>query len=394
MNKIQTILYLGDQLVGDINKLCKNRHVEETLMSECSNGAATTPFMTFDISRKLLAEFVAIRFNDPIDTFIRVGRLRVVFIVDDVIVFSGYLSKKPKKSGMGAKQIYSLTFFNDFARLSGDLVSAKNDTTNPYRRFDNVYAHDMVKDLINDFIGHAKANGEVLDWHFDKVDTLGKKSIEYSDYQTISKALCDAMNNTTGAAKFDVVFRCDKDNHNKIYIDILKPRGQRKNIIIKYPGDGVYKLFSSTMEVEEDTEYASHVLAYGVGDLGNKDTGDLTAPIYVLGNKDLVNEYFYYKVAVSSNLKDSNNNKAYAEKTLHQMSFLKASPSISLVGLPIKWFDAENKDNGLALGDEFYFSDESDNGDDSGYFRIIQLNVDYDDNGVASVKPKLLRVEP
>lgn len=393
MDNIQTILYLGNQEVGDINKYAKNRHVEEVLMSEQNNGSATTPLMTFDISRKALAEFLARRFDDPVDTFIRVGKLRVVFIVNGFVAFFGYLAKKPQKSGMGDDMTYSLTFFNDFARLSGDLVCATNDETNPYRRFDNRPAHLFVQDLINDFKKHADSRGEVLNWSYGHVDTLANKSIEYSDFQTVSKALCDAMNNTTGAAKFDVVFRLDPNDYTHDIIDILAPRGKEKNIIIQYPADGVYKLFSNTMEFEEESEYASDILSYGTGDLGDKAKGELTAPIATASNNEFVQEYFYYKVAVSSNLKESDNNQQYATKTLAQMNFAKQSPSIKLQGRPISWFNNDNEDNGLGLGDTFTFLDSSNNGsDDSGKFRITALSVDWDDNGVATATPTLQRV--
>ena len=394
MNKIQTILYLGNTEIGDVNKYVKNRHVEEVLMSEQANGSATAPKMTFSIYRKSLADVISVRFDDPVDSFLRVGKLRVVFIVNDVVTFFGYLATKPAESGSGSLQQYALTFYNDFARLSGDVVCATNDETNPYRRFDNRPAHLFVQDLINDFKRHAQAAGESLNWSYGTVNQLANKSITYKDFQTVSKALCDAMNNTTGARKFDVVFRLDPKDYSHVIIDVLAPRGKRKNIIIQYPSDGVYKLFSNTREVEEDTEYASHVLSYGTGDLGNKATNELTAPIATAHSNSFVKDNFYYRVAVSSNLEENDNNQAYANKTLAQMSFNAKTPKISLQGRPIKWFDNGNDNDGLGVGDSFYFTDESNNNSDaSGWFRIIGLSVDYDDNGVESVTPTLIKDE-
>ena len=62
-----------------------------------------------------------------------------------------------------------------------------------------------------------------------------------------------------------------------------------------------------------------------------------------------------------------------------------------LVGRPIAWGQADNDNNGLALGDTFYFQEDSDDGSDhSGYYRIIGLDTSWDDNGVATVTPTLL----
>ena len=49
MNRL--LLYLGDTLLGDINKFAKNRHLVESLKSESSSATADT--FTFDINWKL-----------------------------------------------------------------------------------------------------------------------------------------------------------------------------------------------------------------------------------------------------------------------------------------------------------------------------------------------------
>ena len=48
MNRL--LLYIGDTLLGDINKYAKNRHLIETLKSESENPQADT--FTFDINYK------------------------------------------------------------------------------------------------------------------------------------------------------------------------------------------------------------------------------------------------------------------------------------------------------------------------------------------------------
>ena len=44
------LLYLGDALIGDVNKFSKNRHLTETLKSEASSPSADT--FTFEMSWK------------------------------------------------------------------------------------------------------------------------------------------------------------------------------------------------------------------------------------------------------------------------------------------------------------------------------------------------------
>ena len=50
--------------------------------------------------------------------------------------------------------------------------------------------------------------------------------------------------------------------------------------------------------------------------------------------------------------------------------------------------------NGLALGDSFYFEESTDDeSDHSGFYRIIALDTTWDDNGVATVTPTLRGVD-
>ena len=390
MNKL--LLYLGDQLLGDINKFAKNRHLVETLKSESDNATADT--FTFEINWKLYQDFIRKYFDDDPATLLRVGKTRVVFETDSYVRFAGYLAARPARTGLGSEQTLSLTFYEYFARLSGDLVCAENDLNSPMRRFENVKADDFAKALINDFLKHARAAGEELNWDFGTVHSLGNKTIEYKDFQTISKALCDAMNNVEGAGKFDVVFRVDPMDYTHILIDILKPRGTDKNIIIRYPGDGVYKLWASDYSVDETNEYASDILVAGNGQVGDVEAGEQTAKIGTARNTEFVKDYCYFRMYdTASNLISQNAVDNYAKTRLSQLDFALETPSISLVGRPIAWGDANNENNGLAIGDTFYFDERTDDASDhSGFYRIIGLDTTWDDNGVATVTPTLKEV--
>lgn len=388
MNRL--LLYLGDTLLGDINKFAKNRHLTETLKSESENATADT--FTFDINWKLYQDFVRKYFDDEPASLLRVGKTRVVFETDGYVRFAGYLSARPARAGLGADQILSLTFYEFFARLSGDLVCDPNNTMSPMRVFSNVSANLYAQTLINEFLARAQVAGETLNWTYGTVNQLRPKTITYKDFQTVSKALCDAMNNVEGAGKFDIVFRTDPEDYTHQIIDILKPRGKEKNIIIRYPSDGVYKLWASDYSVEETNQYASDVLIAGNGQVGDPNTGEQTAKLGVANNGDFVQNYCYWRVyETSSNLYSQNAVNSYANTRLSQLSFDIETPKIALVGRPIAWGQAENDDNGLALGDTFYFSEDTDDGSDhSGYYRIIGLDTIWDDNGVATVTPTLM----
>lgn len=388
MNRL--LLYIGDTLLGDINKFAKNRHLTETLKSEAENASADT--FTFDINWKLYQDFVRKYFDDDPASLLKVGKTRVVFETDGYVRFAGYLSAKPARAGLGADQTLSLTFYEYFARLSGDLVCDPSNTMSPMRTFSNVPAHNYVKALVNEFLARAAAAGETLNWTWGTVDELRNKTITYKNFQTVSKALCDAMNNVEGAGKFDVVFRTDPEDYTHQIIDILKPRGKEKNIIIKYPADGVYKLWASNYSVDETNEYASHVLIAGNGQIGDPTTGEQTAKLAAATNFDFVSDYCYWRTyQTASNLYSQNAVDNFANTRLAQLSFNLETPAISLVGRPIAWGQAENEDNGLALGDTFFFEENTDDGDDhSGYYRIIGLDTTWDDNGVATVNPTLL----
>ena len=81
-------------------------------------------------------------------------------------------------------------------------------------------------------------------------------------------------------------------------------------------------------------------------------------------------------------------------ESLSNRAFNIETPDIQCTGLPIEWGNAGNYNNGLALGDTFYFSEETDDlNDNSGWYRIIGIEQSWDDNGVDTVQPKLLRVE-
>lgn len=384
------MLYLGDTLLGDINKFAKNRHLTETLKSESESANADT--FTFDINWKLYQEFVKKSFDDDPASLLRVGKTRVVFETDGYVRFAGYLSAKPARSGLGADQTLSLTFYEYFARLSGDLVCDPNNTSSPMRNFTNVRADVYVQALIDEFLARAGNAGETINWDYGTVNQLGPKTITYKDFQTISKALCDAMNNVEGAGKFDIVFRTDPEDYTHQFIDILKPRGTNKNIVIKYPSDGVYKLWASDYSIDETNEYASDVIVAGNGQVGDVSAGEQTAKIGIASNPDFASDYCYWRTyETASNLYSQNAVDQFANTRLSQLDFELETPQISLIGRPIEWGNASNNDNGLAVGDTFYFDEDTDDGSDhSGYYRIIGLNTTWDDNGVATVTPTLL----
>lgn len=388
MNRL--LLYLGDTLLGDINKFAKNRHLTETLKSESDSAKADT--FTFDINWKLYQEFVKKSFDDDPYSMLRVGKTRVVFETDGYVRFAGYLSARPARSGIGAAQTLSLTFYEYFARLSGDLVCNPNNVNSPMRTFTNVRANVYAQALINEFKARASAAGETLNWSWGTVNQLGLKTITYKDFQTISKALCDAMNNVEGAGKFDIVFRTDPTDYTHQLIDILKPRGKDKNIVIKYPSDGVYKLWAADYSIEETNDYASNILIAGNGQVGDPAAGEQTAKIGTASNPTFVANYCYWRTyETASNLNSQNAVNGYARTRLSQLDFGLETPQISLVGRPIAWGNASDENNGLAIGDTFYFEENTDDGSDhSGFYRIIGLDTSWDDNGVATVTPTLL----
>ncbi len=382
----KVLLYIGETLIGDMNYFAKNRHLDESLKSE--QESATSDQFTFDVSWKLFKKFVAKKFDDDPMSFLHVGKTTVIFIEDGRIRFAGWLAYRPAHG-----KILSLKFFEDFARLSGDLVCDPNNKMSPMRQFTNRPAHLYAQDLINDFKKHAAAAGETLKWDYGTVNTLANKTITYKDFQTVSKALCDAMNNVEGAGKFDVVVRTDAEDHMQKYVDILKPRGRDKNIIIKYPSDGVYKLWATDYSTEETNDYASEVLVAGNGQVGDPAEGEDTAELAAASNNNFVQEYCYWRIYdPQSGIKSQAAVQSYADKLLSQRDFGQQTPQIKLIGRLIAWGDAEDDDNGLAIGDGFYFMEEGDDGiDQSGWFRILTMATDYDDNGVATVVPKLLR---
>ena len=384
------LLYLGDTLLGDINKFAKNRHLVETLKSESDSATADT--FTFDINWKLYQEFVRKSFDDEPASMLKVGKTRVVFETDGYVRFAGYLSAKPARSGLGADQTLSLTFYEYFARLSGDLVCDPNNLTSPMRVFTNTPANVYVQALINEFLTRARNAGEALNWTWGTINQLRNKTITYKDFQTISKALCDAMNNVEGAGKFDVVFRTDPTDYTHQFIDILKPRGKGKSIVIKYPSDGVYKLWASDYSIEETNEYASNVLIAGNGQVGDPNTGEQTAKIGVASNPTFVRDYCYWRTyETASNLNSQSAVDSYAQTRLSQLDFGIETPQRSLVGRPIAGGNANNMANGLAVGDTLYYEENTDDGSDhSGYYRIIGLDTTWDDNGVATVALTLM----
>lgn len=386
------LLYLGDSLVGDLNKYAKNRKLSESLKSETTSQTADT-FM-FSINWTMFKRFIAKRTDEPASDFLKIGKTRIVFEVNGYARFAGWLAAKPARSGVGSAQELSLTFYEHFARLSGDLVCSAANPQDPYVRFENRAAHLYVKDLIDLFVDHAEDAGETLNWDYGTVDTLPAITKTYEDFQTIAKALCDRMNNVTGAGKFDVVFRADPEDYTHILIDILKPRGQKKNIIIRYPGDGVYKLWASDFSVEETNDFASHVLVAGNGQVGSVEDGEQTANLGVAQDDSFVAEQCYYRRYITrSDLESQDAVNAAASTELASRSSIVETPTIRCVGIPIEWGNAGNLNNGLALGDTFYFSEETDDlGDDSGWYRIIGIEEEWDDNDVSTVTPKLLPV--
>ena len=388
MNRL--LLYIGNTLLGDINKFAKNRHLVETLKSESDNATADT--FTFDINWKQYQDYVLKYFDDQPANLLRVGKTRIIFETDGYVRFGGFLAARPARSGVGSDQTLSLTFYEHFARLSGDLVCDPTNPNSPMRTFTNVPANTFVQSLINEYMARASAAGETLNWTYGTVDTLKVKSITYKDFQTVSKAICDAMNNVDGAGKFDVVFRINPEDYTEVLIDILKPRGKDKNIIIKYPSDGVYKLWASNYSIEETNQYASEVLIAGNGQVGDPATGEQTAKLGTASDASFVQDYCYWRTyETSSNLYSQNAVDGYAETRLSQLNFNIETPQISLVGRPIAWGQAENDNNGLALGDTFYFEENTEDGSDhTGYYRIIGLDTSWDDNGVATVTPTLM----
>lgn len=388
MNRL--LLYIGDTLLGDINKFVKNRHLTETLKSESENASADT--FTFDINWKQYQDFILKYFDDEPANLLKVGKTRVVFETDGYVRFAGFLAAKPARSGVGADQTLSLTFYEYFARLSGDLVCDSSNPNSPMRSFSNTPTNQYVQALINEFLARAQAAGETLNWTWGDIDTLKVKTITYKDFQTVSKALCDAMNNVEGAGKFDIVFRLDPDDYTHVIIDILKPRGKDKNIIIQYPSDGVYKLWASNYSIEETNQYASDVLIAGNGQVGDPATGEQTAKLGIASDANFVQDYCYWRTyETASNLYSQNAVDGYAQTRLSQLNFNIETPQIVLIGRPIAWGQANNDNNGLALGDTFYFEENTDDGSDhTGYYRIIGLDTTWDDNGVATVTPTLL----
>lgn len=387
------LFYYGDTLMGDINKYAKNRQLTETLKSEATSATADT--FTFSINWRLFQRFIDKTTTESPSTFLKVGKTRIVFETDGYVRFAGWLSVKPARSGTGASQNLSLTFYEYFARLSGDLVCDASNPTDPAVSF-NEGAHLVVKDLIDLFITHASDAGETLDWSYGTVDTLANKTKTYKDFQTISKALCDMMNNVTGAGKFDVVFRTDTADYTHQYIDILKPRGANKShIVIRFPGDGVYKLWANDFSVEETNDYASHIIVAGNGQVGDVAEGEQTANIGTAEDTDFASEYCYWRQYVTrSDLESQDAVNSAAQTELASRSFAQETPEIRAVGLPIEWGNEANLNNGLALGDIFYFAEDTDDLEDSsGYYRIIGMTSSWDDNGVATVDLKLLPAE-
>lgn len=139
-----------------------------------------------------------------------------------------------------------------------------------------------------------------------------------------------------------------------------------------------------------DPEY---VLIAGNGQVGDPTTGEQTAKLGSASNSDFVSEYCYWRTyETASNLYSQGAVDNFAETRLSQLSFGLETPHIMLVGRPIAWGEAENENNGLAIGDSFYFEENTEDGaDHSGYYRIIGLDTAWDDNGVATVTPTLKR---
>lgn len=393
MTEIRLLLYFGDILLGDINKYAKNRRLEETLKSEASSPTADT--FTFSINWVQFQNFVESKVEGPATDYLKVGKTRIVLEIDGFPRFAGWLAARPARSGVGATQSLELTFYEWFARLSGDIVCDSSNPTDPYVRFNQRPGHLYVQDLIDQFLAHASAAGETVNWSYGTVNTLPAKSRTYDSFETISKALCDAMDNTTGTGKFDVVIRPDPEDYTRQRIDILKPRGTKKNIIIRFPADGVYRLWAYNFSVEETNDYASHILVAGNGQVGNVEEGEQTAELGTAENNDFAKEYCYWRQYITrSDLKSQEAVTEAAQTELSSRAFGVETPEIELVGIPIKWGEANNLDSGLALGDTFYFSEETEDlEDNSGWYRIIAMSSAWDDNNVVTVRPKLMRVE-
>ena len=139
----------------------------------------------------------------------------------------------------------------------------------------------------------------------------------------------------------------------------------------------------------------SDVLVAGNGQVGNPETGEDTAELASASNHAAVQDNCYWRVyETQSSLKSQAAVAEYAQKSLAQRSFDSLVPQIKLVGRPIVWGDSANENNGLALGDEFRFQEENDDGSDfSGWMRIIAMETSWDNQGVATVTPRLRRVD-
>ena len=148
------LLYLGDALIGDVNKFSKNRHLTETLKSEASSPSADT--FTFEMSWKKFQDLVRVYFDDNPASLLRFGKTRMVFEEDGRVRFAGWLAADPQRSGVASNQTLSLTFYEHFARLSGDVVCAADDKMSPVRIFNSVPAHLYVQQLINEFMTRVK----------------------------------------------------------------------------------------------------------------------------------------------------------------------------------------------------------------------------------------------
>ena len=128
--------------------------------------------------------------------------------------------------------------------------------------------------------------------------------------------------------------------------------------------------------------------------MGDDSNGEQTAKIGTASNDDFVANYCYWRTyETASNLYSQNAVDQYAATRLSQLDFGLETPQISLVGRPIAWGEPNN-DNGLAIGDTFYFDETTNDGSDhSGFYRIIGLDTTWDDNGVATVAPTLKAAE-
>lgn len=386
----EIILYLGSTKLGDVNSIAKNRQLTEVLKSE--TDSATADQLSFDINKKQFDEFIAVNFDESPDAFLKPLKLNVVFLINGLVRFSGDLASRPARTGFGGEQTMTLKFNEKFWRLSGDLVCDPNNRLSPYRKFTDRPAQLYVQDLINESKTRFSEAGDPLNWSYGVVNQLANKSFEYKDFQTVAKALCDAMNNENGSGKFDVVIRTDPNDHSHCIIDILKPRGKEKNIIIQFPSDGVYSLWSSDYSIDETNDFASEIVIAGSGELGTPI--ETTANIASSSNNNFATDYGYFRQYSSeSNLTTMNAVSDKAKTRLEQLDFRLQTPQIKLQGRPISWGDYSNDDNGLALGDSFYFQDNSRSlTEQSGWYRIIGLSTTWDDNGSNVVIPTLKRL--